>query len=167
MKEIIIAGVNVNALTKDDLVEITPDIASRLLMQDNNNFRRVSPSEVTRYAKSLKNDKWQFNGDTIGIDEDGRMKDGQHRMHSIVQTKKSLYIFPVLIHDDTTIDNKKRLEFEDVLKSLGYKNTRNLASTIKMYYRYVYKYKNYITVAQSIDNNTALEFLNNNTDIIS
>lgn len=166
MKELIIAGVKVNALTREDQIEITPDIAKRLLMQDNNNFRRVSPNEVTRYAKSMKNDKWEFNGDTIGIDESGRMKDGQHRTHAIVQTKKSLFIFPVLIHDDTTIDNKKRLEFEDVLTSLGYKNTRNLASAVKLYYRYINGYKNYVTVAQSIENNTAIEFLNNNLNLV-
>lgn len=166
MKKITIAGVKVNALTKDDLVEITPDIAKKLLMQANDNFRRVSPNEVTRYAKSMKQGKWQFNGDTIGIDKDGKMKDGQHRTHAVVQTKKSLFIFPVLIHDDSTIDNKKRLEFEDVLTSLGYKNTRNLASVVKLYYRYANKYKNYISVAQSIENNTALEFLNSNTDLL-
>lgn len=166
MKKITIAGVKVNALTKDDLVEITPDIAKKLLMQANDNFRRVSPNEVTRYAKSMKQGKWQFNGDTIGIDKDGKMKDGQHRTHAVVQTKKSLFIFPVLIHDDSTIDNKKRLEFEDVLTSVGYKNTRNLASAVKLYYRYVNKYKNYISVAQSIENNTALEFLNNNLDLV-
>lgn len=57
MKKITIAGVKVNALTKDDLVEITPDIAKKLLMQANDNFRKVSPNEVTRYAKSMKQGK--------------------------------------------------------------------------------------------------------------
>ena len=110
MKQLTIAGVNVNALTKEDLVEITPDMARKYLQKDNNNIRRVSTAEVNKYAKMLKSDEWHFNGDTIAFDETGRMKDGQHRIHAIHRTGQSLYTFPVLIADDTTIDNKKRLE---------------------------------------------------------
>ena len=54
MKQLTIAGVNVNALTKEDLVEITPDMARKYLQKDNNNIRRVSTAEVNKYAKMLK-----------------------------------------------------------------------------------------------------------------
>ena len=165
MKQLTIAGVNVNALTKEDLVEITPDMARKYLQKDNNNIRRVSTTEVNKYAKMLKSDEWHFNGDTIAFDETGRMKDGQHRVHAIHRTGQSLYTFPVLISDDTTIDNKKRLEFEDILNASGYKNARNLASLIKLYYRYVNNYPNYLT-STSIDNNTATNFMLEHGDLL-
>ena len=50
MKQLTIAGVNVNALTKEDLVEITPDMARKYLQKDNNNIRRVSTAEVNKYC---------------------------------------------------------------------------------------------------------------------
>lgn len=166
MKEIMIAGVKVNALTESDLVTIDQNMAKTLMSQNNDNFRKVSPNEVSKYAKTMRNGLWKFNGDTIGIDKDGKVKDGQHRNYACISSGVPFKIFPVMIEDDTTIDNKKRLEFEDILSSLGYKNARNLASAIKLLYRYENKYPNYVTVSQTIDNNTALEFFNANKDII-
>lgn len=166
MKELTIAGVTVKALTEDDLITIEPSLARTLMLQNNDNFRKVSPNEVSKYSKVMRGGAWRFNGDTIAIDKDGKLKDGQHRQYACISTGIPFKIFPVMIDDDTTIDNKKRLEFEDILSSLGYKNARNLASTIKILYRYENKYPNYITVSQTIDNNTALEFFNANKDIV-
>jgi hypothetical protein len=140
MKELTIAGVIVKALTEDDLITIEPSLARTLMLQNNDNFRKVSPNEVSKYAKVMRGGAWRFNGDTIAIDKDGKLKDGQHRQYACISTGIPFKIFPVMIDDDTTIDNKKRLEFEDILSSLGYKNARNLASTIKTLYRYENKY---------------------------
>lgn len=166
MKKIIIAGITVNALTEEDAILITPHQAESILKQDNDNFRKISPNEVTKYTKYMKRGHWKFNGDTIGFDKDGKLKDGQHRLTSCVHSNIPLLTIPVLIDDDTSIDTRKRLEFDEILLSLGYANSRNLSSTIRLLYRYYNKYPNYVNVMQSIDNNSLYNFFMENIDIV-
>ena len=62
---------------------ITPDQASKWLA-NNHTGRRKIPSESERIARAILEGKWVVSGETIIVDSDGRLLDGQHRLEAIV-----------------------------------------------------------------------------------
>jgi hypothetical protein len=166
MKEITIAGVCVNALTEDDMVTITPDIASELMDQDNENFRKVSANEVTRHSNSMKSGEWRYNGDSIAIDSKGLVKDGQHRLLGCRDSQVALKTFLIRIGNDLNIDTKKKLSFDKILQGLGHRNYTSLSATIKTLYRYDSGALNYFTTKYEVENNRLIKFFNANPDIL-
>lgn len=166
MKEITIAGVRVNALTEDDAVIVTPEVAVELMSQDNENFRKVSRGEVNRHKTSMKNGEWHFNGDTIAIDSKGLVKDGQHRLLGCGESNVPLKTFLIRIGNDMNIDSKKKLSFDKILKDLGYHNITALAATIKILYRYYHTNHSHFTSKGEIENNYLVKFFNENKDIL-
>jgi len=68
---------------------ITPDIASTLLESMAGN-RPVAQRRVERMAADIKAGKWAENGESIIIDDDGRLLDGQHRCWAVVEASKAI-----------------------------------------------------------------------------
>lgn len=66
-------------------IKVTPEIAKQMLSQNKNN-RKIMQSVVDRYARDMKNGKWDQNGDTITIDDSGNLTNGQHRLMAVVQS---------------------------------------------------------------------------------
>lgn len=68
------------------VVEVTPEMAQHLI--DNANFgnRKLRPSLVSKYAKLMRNGDWKLSPETIAISKTGRLLNGQHRMHAVVQS---------------------------------------------------------------------------------
>lgn len=69
---------------------ITPQKAVEYLQHNTDNYRKLSSSIVRGYAEDIRNGKWQLNGDTIVFSEDGKLKNGQHRLAGIVLAKKPI-----------------------------------------------------------------------------
>lgn len=67
--------------TKD--VTITPEMAKQWL-ECNDANRPLNSRKARMYADDMLNGRWQYNGETISIGEDGRLKNGQHRLMAIV-----------------------------------------------------------------------------------
>ena len=65
--------------------EITPDLASRLLEKNDCN-RKLNRRVVRNYANDIQTGKWQVNGESIKIANDGTLLDGQHRLTAVVTT---------------------------------------------------------------------------------
>lgn len=66
---------------------IGPEKAKEYLKANINNPRgnhSLSRSVVKRYAEDMKTGKWELNGEAIEFDEDGVLKNGQHRLAAIV-----------------------------------------------------------------------------------
>lgn len=57
---------------------------AKSILQHNNVNRNISKDRVKCYAKDLKEGNWQLSGDPIVIDENGNLKNGQHRLSAIV-----------------------------------------------------------------------------------
>ena len=64
---------------------ITPEQAQEYLKFNTENYRSISKDRVISYAGDMANGKWQFNGEAIKFDENGKLIDGQHRLHAIVR----------------------------------------------------------------------------------
>ena len=64
---------------------ITPEYAASLLEQNKAN-RPLNQKHVERIARQIQENKWVYNGDTIKLDIDGNVLDGQHRLWACVET---------------------------------------------------------------------------------
>lgn len=65
---------------------ITKDVANEMLRHNNNNYRKIKWDIVNKYARMLEKGLWRLNGEPIVFDEDGVLKNGQHRLTAVVKT---------------------------------------------------------------------------------
>lgn len=63
---------------------ITPERAAHYLKRNVDNYRKISKAKVALYAEEMKAGKWQLNGEGIMFDEEGKLKNGQHRLAAIL-----------------------------------------------------------------------------------
>jgi hypothetical protein len=66
------------------IAEVTPAMASSLLKSNIGN-RTVRKNRVSNYATQMRRGQWQLTGDPIRISRNGRLLDGQHRLHAIIE----------------------------------------------------------------------------------
>lgn len=71
---------------------VSPEQARALLMNLNATNRPVDPSHVKRLATAIREGRFEVTGQTIAIDEDGRLADGQHRLHAIVAADMAVWL---------------------------------------------------------------------------
>ena len=119
---------------KAEVKRVTPELATQLLSKNSNN-RKVKKNTLTFYINQMKSGNWKENGEGIIIDTHGVIKDGQHRLMAIVESKQS-YLMPIIsgvspfVMD--TIDTGSNRSASDVLYLEGHKNSTLLASIIKL-----------------------------------
>ena len=68
---------------------ISPEDAAAYL-KNNAHHRKVKQKKIDSYVKDLEDGVWRLNGKTITFDANGRLLGGQHRLHAVVQSGKSL-----------------------------------------------------------------------------
>ena len=71
---------------KVEVVRMTPDMARDILKKNINN-RNIKRDRVNLYASDMEKGRWQLNGESIVIDTDGNLKDGQHRLMAVVKSQ--------------------------------------------------------------------------------
>lgn len=69
-----------------EVVEVTPEIARRLIETSNRDNRKIKPNVVKKYAKIMSNGHWKFSPETISISKSGRLLNGQHRMLAVIES---------------------------------------------------------------------------------
>ena len=120
---------------------ITPIIANRFLATNTNN-RNISRKTVEAYAQDLLAGNWDESvGSAISIDENGILRDGQHRLTAIVETGVSVWMWVCRgVSSNGIYDNNRKRSSEDQVNIL------------KPELEKVYKQQKYITVAKLIIN---------------
>lgn len=123
---------------KPELETIPPDLAKQMLAGNKNN-RPLMQKLVKFYAHQMETGKWQLNGDTIRLDKNGYVLDGQHRLSAIVESGIPLttYVLRGLDKDVfKTIDCGKGRTPADFLHIEGFGkkgvNLKNLAACAKI-----------------------------------
>ena len=117
---------------KAEIVLLTPKLATELLANNIGN-RRLKKSQES-YSIMMKNGDWKENGESIIIDKNGLIKDGQHRMYAVIDAN---YSYRVAIVSDVnpdvmdTIDTGSNRGLSDVLDINGFSNTAVTAAIIK------------------------------------
>lgn len=80
--------IEINEKPKHCLMNITPAMASAMLKKTEMlgiTNRRINQKWVTRFAKIMAEHGWMLNGETIVLDKDGGVIDGQHRLHACIK----------------------------------------------------------------------------------
>ena len=72
---------------------ITPEIATQILATNIDRNRPVNVSRVGMYEHDMLTGKWVDNGETIKIDSEGRLVDGQHRLRAIERSGVPLWLW--------------------------------------------------------------------------
>jgi hypothetical protein len=112
---------------------ITPTMAKSILEKNVN--RSLRPGRVKEYSDAMKAGQWQFNGDTIRLDRNDVLRDGQHRLEACIVANRS---FPAVLitglppQTQSTMDTGSRRSIADTLKLAGEDHAVLLASVLNL-----------------------------------
>jgi len=118
---------------------ITPELAKYLLDNKLPN-RKLRKYKVKQYIGTLIEGNWQLNGETIVLDEYGRLLDGQNRCEAIVTSKKNMLtivVYGINREVFSSLNSGAIRRPVDVADILGVKNSRDVMSAlraVKAYY---------------------------------
>lgn len=128
-------------MIKSQVETITPATAIEWLetvKSDDGSQRLLKQSHVDWLAKQITDGKWHLNGEPLIFDEEGRLRDGQHRLWAVVQAQKAVECLVVRgVGADTfiTMDTGVARGGADVLHILGYKNVNTLNAALGWIHR--------------------------------
>ena len=125
---------------------ITPELAKELLKQNYANRTLRNPI-VRIYAMAMKQGKWHADTtETVKIANNGRILDGQHRLHAVILANVSvaMYVaYNVPVDAVTNIDTGAKRSSKDIFDLYGIENSTQIAAVMRKYMLY--------TVAPSIN----------------
>ena len=155
---------------KVELVLVTPELAKNYLRFNQNN-RPLRAAHVTFLSNQIKKDSFLENGEGIIFDNEGVLKDGQHRLKAISINDKS-YFIPVIrgVNPEcmATYDTGKNRSSADILKLNGFKYPAPLASFVQTINKYCVKSSKAnrfsATKSESLSNQEVLSYVNENYD---
>lgn len=113
---------------------ITPERAAQIL-QHNEKNRPLSRQHVQELAQAMRRGGWRLNYEPVKIGASGRLLDGQHRLHAVIQAGASVDMVVVTGVDDAvfeTLDTGKRRGAWDVLAIDGEHQTAALAAGLRL-----------------------------------
>lgn len=116
----------------------TPDKARRQLEMNPNN-RPKSDATILEYAQLMESGEWELNGETIKIDTNGHIVDGQHRLEAVVLsniTIESLTVRGLRPKHFNSVDRGRKRTIGHQLFVHGEKNTNALAAAINWVWKY-------------------------------
>lgn len=118
---------------------ISPEMAANLL-ETNNENRKISRVTVQAYAQDIADGNWDETvGVAISIDENGVLRDGQHRLTAIVQADIGIWTWVCRnVSSDGIYDNNRKRSNADQI------------SIMRSDFENVYKTTRYISVARAI-----------------
>lgn len=101
---------------------ITPLMAELYLTRNTNNYRKYDPKTAIVYAEDMKNGRWEMNGEGIKFSEDGKLLDGQHRLHAIIKAgvPVEMVVITGIPNDVTICDIGKVRSTRQILKANGF-----------------------------------------------
>src|SRR5215471_320382 len=151
---------------------ITPEMAQTWLDRGGAK-RRLAERRVARLVMAIEIGEWQLTGDSIKLDRDGKVRDGQHRLTAIVRAKtpvQALVVRGVTEAAFDVIDTGKARNAADILAIHGHTSTTSKATCargliiIERTGRYINVGANQTTVMPS--NATILAYVEAHPEII-
>lgn len=110
------------------------------LLEHNEKNRPLNRRRVESLVSDIRAGNWKFNGDTIVVDADGNLKDGQHRLTAIREAGypalKLIVVTLAASGDESeavmrTIDSGKSRSFSDVLNRENVTSAHNVAAVCR------------------------------------
>lgn len=160
--------VNNGEVIKVRVVNISPELAEILLSRNANN-RPINNQNVTYIVKEIANGNWKLNGESIKIDKEGNLIDGQHRLAAIIKSSTTLSMFIMSgFNSDvfTVLDVGRKRQGSDALSIHGVLNASVAAATIKHINQFVNgSYSETGSASRTISNQKMVDFYNENPEI--
>lgn len=72
-----------------EILTITPELAAQILEVNSENQRHVTKSHMWHMAQVMEKGQWRLNGETIVFSSEGKLMDGQTRMHALIHSGTS------------------------------------------------------------------------------
>lgn len=119
-------------------VDMTPELAT-ILLEHNEGNRPVRQAKLNQYISDIKEDRWDFNGETIIISKEGLVNNGQHRSLAVLDTQKSipvLFVFGVERASRRTVDTGANRGAHDHLSVDGFVQPTTLAALTRFVIAY-------------------------------
>lgn len=81
---------------------ITPEIAKEMLERNTENFRKISWKRVDLYAADMKAGRWKSNAEAIAFGKNGKLQNGQHRLHAVIKANVPITMYVIYDVDDNS-----------------------------------------------------------------
>jgi hypothetical protein len=118
---------------------ITPKAAEQLLSTMVKN-RELSQLKVVEYAIAMDEGRWSLNGETIKIDKQGRLFDGQNRLNACILANKPFRTYVARGIEDanafSTVDVGKNRTGGDIFGIAGFANQNVAAGAAMVIYAF-------------------------------
>lgn len=107
---------------------ITPALAEKWLAKNLSN-RNVRDAQVAVLARDIRDGHWRQTGEAIKFDWDGRLIDGQHRLHAVIAAQKAVRMLVVTGLDPASqkvLDTGAKRTAGDALRMSGERSNPNV-----------------------------------------
>lgn len=121
------------------IVRITPTMAAEMLNRNTHN-RPINKSHVKHFCEIMQRGEMVMNGETIILDADDVVLNGQHRLSACVQSGipfDSMIVSGIDLEAFKTIDGGKKRSVADSLSMQGETNATNLASAVQAFVSFI------------------------------
>lgn len=139
------------------LEKITPKMAEKLL-ENNVHNRNLRQDVVDKYARSMRLDLWESNGESIIVASDGSVLDGQHRLWAVLESGVMIEEWIIRGVDPNaykSIDNGLGRSLTDHATLADIKNAKTISGAVRHIFRCVNDY----TTMSSVYNCTPTEMI--------
>lgn len=115
---------------------IGPKEADQLLIGNSQNYRRIKPRLVAKYASDMRGGRWTLTTTAIGIDVNGLLTNGQHRLSAVKESGVICQFIvvrnlPETAAKDPNEDTGSRRSISTHLQSAGVANAVSVASVAR------------------------------------
>ena len=116
------------------VVSISPEMAKEMLdLSDKTGFRNRNLSKriVARYADAMAKNEWGLSNDAIAVTSDGKVLNGQHRLHAVISSGTTQKFLVLEDADEMMfkyLDNGTLRTMNDYVVSSGLESTPAMAN---------------------------------------
>lgn len=118
---------------------ITPEKAQVLLLSNKGN-RKVRASNLALVMRDIASGRWEKNGETLIVSDDGQLNDGQHRNFAVLLTARAIetaMAFGVTRESIATVDIGVKRTGGDRLGFLEIKNYSRIAAIVALAHKVI------------------------------
>jgi len=126
----------------DDVMPVVLDIdnaMAQVLLDYNEGNRNIKPSKLDQYKRDMVEGRYKTNGESLIVAKSGRLNDGQHRLHAMLDTGltfRSVVSFGVSPDAIETIDLGSARSAGDALSIDDVPNAATTSSLLKLMVSY-------------------------------
>lgn len=149
-------------------MHVTPTIAREWLKRNLGN-RPVKPTHVARLADAIRRGLWKMTGDAIRFSTTGKLIDGQHRLHAIIEAEVGVNCVVMFGLGDDIFDvidsgsGRSKADVVFVKYQLPVAKSALLSSAANL----ALQYESGITSLKgSVASDDLLKFIDNNPDVV-